>query len=145
MIRSGPKKIEFRAKSGQFAVRGLLKQTSDTFQTWQISPDLRDMFQIVLAETLNNVVEHAYHFEDGHPITLTLLRDCNAVTCLVQDQGCAMPGKVLPMGSEPDLDVAQADLPEGGFGWFLIFSMAESVLYESNDTTNTLTIRLSVV
>ena len=40
--------------------------------------------------------------------------------------------------AEADLDVAREDLPEGGFGWFLIRQLAWDVRYVREGRTNRL-------
>ena len=41
-----------------------------------------------------------------------------------------MPNGQPPFGFAPDVTVALDDLPEGGFGWFLIKDLARDVSYE---------------
>ena len=49
-----------------------------------------------------------------------------------------MPGGTPPAGTLPDLGVEVQDMPEGGFGWFLIRSLVDEMTYERCNTGNCL-------
>jgi serine/threonine-protein kinase RsbW len=102
--------------------------------------DLRGTAEIVLAEVLNNIVEHAYA-DQGGDITLRLVQQDGAVHCTVIDTGAPMPGLCLPEGRFQPLDDL-ADLPEGGFGWFLIRSLTQGLAYRRTQGVNRLSFRL---
>jgi serine/threonine-protein kinase RsbW len=102
--------------------------------------DLRGTAEIVLAEVLNNIVEHAYADQAGN-ITLRLVRHDGGLHCTVSDTGAPMPGLCLPEGQfQPLKDLA--DLPEGGFGWFLIRSLTEGLAYQRSKGLNRLSFQL---
>jgi serine/threonine-protein kinase RsbW len=105
-----------------------------------LEDDLRGTAEIVLAEVLNNIVEHAYADQAGD-ITLRLVRHDGEVHCTVSDAGAPMPGLCLPEGPfQPLKDLA--DLPEGGFGWFLIRSLTEGLAYQRSKGLNSLSFQL---
>ena len=60
----------------------------------------RSTAEIVLAEVLNNVVEHAYAQGSG-PILLTLSLGDGLLHCRVEDEGAAMPGGSLRRVGHP--------------------------------------------
>jgi serine/threonine-protein kinase RsbW len=83
----------------------------------RLSDDARGTAELVLAEVLNNVAEHAYAGTGR-----AWWRSCHAATftghlrCQIVDQGKAMPGGTLPEGRLPGRPgLALDDLPEGGF------------------------------
>nr|WP_247738934.1 ATP-binding protein [Shimia sp. R9_2] len=88
------------------------------------------VLELVLAEVLNNVVEHALAGrEDGQiVITCNYVEQCWNVE--VRDNGAAMPDGQLPAGVMPDVDGAMEELPEGGFGWGLVRTLAEDIDYK---------------
>ena len=89
--------------------------------------DHRATAELVLAEVLNNVAEHAY--ADGAGFVAVSLRHSGAgLHVLVQDQGRPMPGGAAPLGHLPT-SADGADLPEGGFGWHLIRSLTRDLQY----------------
>ena len=86
--------------------------------------------QLVLAEVLNNIVEHA--LVDVHDPLLEL-RMCRAgqdFHFLTKDNGCAMPNHQIPLREMPDVDVATQDLPEGGYGWAIFRLFAHGYSYQ---------------
>jgi serine/threonine-protein kinase RsbW len=52
-----------------------------------------------------------------------------------------MPGLCLPAGKFQPLDDL-ADLPEGGFGWYLIRSLTEELSYRRSNGINRLSFQL---
>lgn len=88
------------------------------------------VLEIVLAEVLNNVVEHALAGRADGQIGVF----CNyADSCWfveVRDNGSEMPGQTLPDGKMPDVETDLLDLPEGGFGWGLVHTLAEDIAYQ---------------
>ena len=54
-----------------------------------------------------------------------------------------MPDHTLPMGLPQPIGVDK-DLPEGGFGWFLIRSLTENLTYRRIDARNHLSFQLII-
>jgi serine/threonine-protein kinase RsbW len=110
--------------------------------------DDRGDAELVLAEVLNNIVEHAYRDAPGH-MTVFLRREVCAVEAglpagvlqvCVTDRGLPMPGLAPPAGQLG----ATEDLPEGGFGWFLIRLLTGGLTYHRAGQENRLTFHLSL-
>jgi serine/threonine-protein kinase RsbW len=94
-----------------------------------LAPDRRGTAELVLAEVLNNVAEHAYADRSG-TVEVTLSSGTCGVSCTIVDHGVAMPGDALPAGRLPvGTDIALQDLPEGGFGWHLIRTLTLDLAY----------------
>jgi serine/threonine-protein kinase RsbW len=94
-----------------------------------VSRDLIDDAEIVLAEVMNNVAEHAY--PDGHPgqIELTVRVRRGQIDCTVVDSGIPFPGGNAPP-EWPGCRAPETDTPEGGYGWPLIHALARYVTYD---------------
>lgn len=90
--------------------------------------------QIVLAEVLNNIAEHAFGGLDGR-INLTVQLLPGRLIFRIEDDGRPMPGGTMPAGLPVDLD---AELPEGGFGWHMIRCLADRLTYLRAGDTNLL-------
>lgn len=99
-----------------------------------LAADLRGTAELVLAEVLNNVVEHAYARYPGE-IAVTIRLVAGDLHCTVTDRGVPMPQDRLPQGAPPALD---GDLPEGGFGWNLIRTLTTNLRYRRIGTMNQL-------
>ena len=99
--------------------------------------------ELVLAEALNNIVEHAYAGGSG-PIDIELTAAPNGICVRLEDKGFALPDERMPLGSTVGCATATDDLPEGGFGWFLIRQLAHDLEYRREAGTNILTFRFAV-
>jgi serine/threonine-protein kinase RsbW len=104
----------------------------------EVSEDERGTAELVLAEAMNNIVEHSYADTGCGEITLTLWQSEGEVACRITDRGAAMPDEMLPVGALADHQEA-AELPEGGFGWFLIRTLSRDLRYARLGTLNELT------
>ncbi len=121
-----------------FAVRAGLARMFAAPPLANLSGDHRGTAEVVLAEVLNNIAEHAYAGGPGK-IAVALRQTGAGLHCQVTDDGAAMPGGTLPAGNHPaqrsgrpDLplhDLPLADLPEGGFGWHLIRRLTQDLHY----------------
>jgi serine/threonine-protein kinase RsbW len=102
----------------------------------ELSQDQRGIAELVLAEVLNNIVEHAYARTSGD-IEVRLLATAGGITCKVIDAGVAMPDHAPPSGSLPaGIGGPPDDLPEGGFGWHLIRTLTRDLAYERQNGRN---------
>ncbi len=99
--------------------------------------------EIAMAEALNNVAEHAYAGRDPGPVEIAVKVDDGGVEFVLSDWGKSMHKSQLPKGKLPDLDVARDVMPEGGFGWFMLYNLTESLSYSRNEDENRLTLFFS--
>ncbi len=127
-------------RSDPVAVRDALQTLFDTLLLRSLTADDRGTAELVLAEALNNIVEHAYAAAPG-VIEVTLHLTRSELTCHIVDTGAPMPGEALPVGNLPSLG-AFDDLPEGGFGWSLIRTLSRDLDYRRENGRNLLSFRL---
>lgn len=122
----------------QEMVRHGLRHAVSWMQQRDYSSDLCAMTELALAEALNNIVEHAY--SEGVLGTVEVLIEGmpDGVRCTLVDEGDAFPGGSVPSDTEPDVDVAFDELPEGGFGWHILLSLTDTISYSRLDDTNQL-------
>ena len=97
------------------------------------------MAETVLAEVLNNIVEHAYGSTGTGEIELRMARAGTWLRVDVRDYGTEMPDGKLPGGSLPGTESGLDGPPEGGFGWFLIRAFARDLHYQRVEGANRLT------
>lgn len=121
------------------AVRRALEKAGAIRPLRSLTNDARGTAEIVIAEALNNIVEHAYSTTEGE-IELSLKWSEGKLSVLITDRGQPMPGGNLPEGLLPAADTN--DLPEGGFGWFLIRELSQDLQYCRADGRNHLFFRL---
>ena len=115
-----------------------LQQAMSKLDTLGLAADWRSTVELVSAEALNNIAEHAYAGLTPGPVTLTARMTSERLHVILRDQGRALPGRKLPEGVPPKTDVACANLPEGGFGWFLIRDLTTALHYRRTDRENRL-------
>ncbi|MBL9059213.1 MAG: ATP-binding protein [Mangrovicoccus sp.] len=114
----------------------------DALQVWEIDQLTAGAVEIVLAEVLNNIVEHAYVDLMSGEICVWIERRTEDLAIAVIDDGRPLPGGTIPDPCEPDLDVATPDLPEGGFGWGLIRTLSSGLSYRRMSERNRLAFRI---
>lgn len=100
--------------------------------------------QIALSEAVNNVVEHAYAGVAPGDVRIRCKLNNNQLWVNIHDAGMPLPDERLPAGKPVDLSVPTADLPEGGFGWFLIRELTTQIQYERQSGNNQLSLCFDV-
>lgn len=128
----------FRFPGQEMAVRGALGELRRALGAARLSEDEADTMEIVLGEVLNNVVEHAYGPEQAGEIVMECESRGRGLFFTVRDFGRPMPEGRLPAGLPVDIERAREDLPEGGFGWFLVRSLARGLRYRRAKGCNVL-------
>lgn len=136
-------KIELTLPGNAMAVRTALKSVLGQLSESGLSESDCGITELVLAEVLNNVVEHAYSAGDPGPIELDIRQTGSILACRITDHGHPMPSEQLPTVSQGDLSCDPQDLPEGGWGWLIIHELAEDVLYTRRNGRNLLKFTLS--
>ena len=129
-------RIEFR--SNAFDTRDALAALDAFLAKARVAADERGTIELAMAEVCNNVVEHAYPDGSAGQIRLSCRNGGRGVEIELRDDGAPMPDGRVPVGSPPDLGVAEEDLPEGGFGWFLIRELVREISYARQDGQNVL-------
>ncbi|NPD17735.1 ATP-binding protein [Xinfangfangia sp. D13-10-4-6] len=120
------------------SVRSGLERALGSAPLRRLLPCDRERVEVLLAEVLNNIVEHAYSQGEGE-IRLLLRLEPTRLCLTIEDEGQPMPQGQLPEGQLP----AAEALPEGGFGWFLIRSLSTEVGYMRRGNTNRLDIAMN--
>ncbi len=124
--------------------RVVLRSVCGRLRRAGVEPPRIGEVEIVLAEAINNVVEHAYALSEPGPVHIACsLRD-DRLDIRISDAGRPLPGGRLPPGRSADVNVPLCDLPEGGFGWFLITTLATEVRYDRCGLSNQLSLRFKV-
>lgn len=102
----------------------------------RLNEDSQGTVQIVLAEVLNNIAEHAYARYPGQ-INVLIEDLAGELLFQIHDTGLPMPGGHLP-GGQLKTATELEDLPEGGFGWYLIRTLTKGLTYRRQGERNTL-------
>ncbi len=84
--------------------------------------------QIVLAEALNNVIEHGFSCENSGNVVVCIDMQDDIIVVEISDNGIEFTPPVAaqtPLQDTCDIE----HLPEGGFGWFLIREITTSFTF----------------
>ena len=128
--------IRLGFSSGEHEVRAALGRLKRVLARVDLAEEDRGVVELVLGEVLNNVVEHAYGPDQPGEIRINCRLRAESLSFCVCDAGRAMEGLKLPPGTPPDVDCGRDDLPEGGFGWFLVRSLATRLRYARRGEKN---------
>jgi len=127
------------------ATRDALRQLLDGLKPLDLGIEEVGTVELVLAEALNNIVEHAYPADmRPGPINIDCALKSDGLHFEIRDEGLAMPDGQIPLGMTQSTNVDVRDLPEGGFGWFLIRDLAKDVDYARVGACNILNLRIAV-
>ena len=122
--------LTFTCPATPLHVRGALRDVRAQLAITGVADATLASIELVLAEVLNNIVEHAYAAQPDGMIALRVRRSDQKVSCTIYDDGCPMPKGMLPFGAPADPDACRSTLAEGGFGWLLIRELTQQVYYQ---------------
>lgn len=126
------------------AVRQTLEAVLEHLHAIALPQEECGTVEIVLAEVLNNIVEHACADTGGGRIHLAVSQAENGLCFDLRDNGRPMPDGQIPLGNRALTECMLEDLPEGGFGWFLIRDLAHDLSYTREGAQNRLQFRIAV-
>ncbi len=119
----------------KFSIKSHPKQVStaciilrNSLDSINISKTTLDKVELSLAEALNNIIEHAYQENYNYPIDIEVRKKHKTLEIKLEDYGLPRKNLKKPV-IEFDPDDIQ-NLPEGGFGLFLIETMMDENTYK---------------
>lgn len=141
--REGRLELRLIFPSDLIAVRTALGSALSGLRYLELTEQESGTVELVLAEAMNNVVEHAYRELSG-VIELRVMNCADGLFCEVIDDGIGM--RDLPLGDDPQGDPPPPleEMPEGGFGWFLIRTLARDLRYAREGERNRLSFRIEL-
>jgi serine/threonine-protein kinase RsbW len=141
---AGPGRILHRFSASPGDTRAVLAMVMADLAARGVIAESRGDVEIVLAEAINNIVEHAYS-GNGGMVELCLCLTDEMLDCEILDWGVRMPGDAAPSPPLPRLDCGFDRFPEGGLGWSLIRSLTGGLSYRRSDGRNWLSFRMPLV
>lgn len=136
--------LELNFKATFRWVRRAIHETMDVLEDMGLKAEELGSIEIVLAEALNNIVEHAYPKGEPGDIKLSLRQRNAGLMVEVKDSGRPMPNGRAPIGNHPMAECDEDPMPEGGYGWYLIRELVQDLIYDRRDGENFLIFRLAV-
>lgn len=137
--------FEISLAATQDAVRDALKSFLNELVSLGLTDEALSRVELVTAETLNNIVEHAF-CNDQQPgfIRVRCAFRADGMHLRFTDFGAPMPDLKAPDRKSFDTETAIPNLPEGGFGWGLIRDLTEEISYRRSGPLNSLSMRINI-
>ncbi|GGA16519.1 ATP-binding protein [Neptunicoccus cionae] len=132
-------RLQIAIRSVQTEVSRVLGRITDWLGKHGINRSYVEELELVTAEALNNVVEHAYLYAEDGEIRIVVALRPGKLQVQITDGGRKFDGPP----PEKKMDVEKfsfEELPEGGFGWNLIRSLTDEVAFERAGEKNRLTL-----
>lgn len=121
-----PPRLESVAPASEAVIAAFAQTGSDS-----------DRLRLLLAEVLNNIIEHGYGGAEGGPITIQVQPITHGLRLVLTDRGAPPPSELIAGAAEmPD----PSALPDGGWGWPLLHALATAIRLERDETGNRLTL-----
>jgi serine/threonine-protein kinase RsbW len=144
-VSDNPKSFEHVFVAEEFAAREALCTIMNRLVAMGLAEDQMGGAEIVLAEAVNNIVEHAYAGMEPGEIRLNARFEGPHLLLQIEDWGRALPDGELPEGQPADLTGPMDDLPEGGFGWFMIRTLTRDISYARSEGCNRLCLTFDLI
>ena len=125
------------------AVRRTLEQLVAALDPLGLDAEEKGTLELVVAEALNNIVEHAYSDFSG-VLEVAMNRKDDGLHFVITDSGVKMPDGKMPLGKLLEYPDDPEKVPEGGFGWFLIHDLTHELSYRRVGDQNVLRFRLAM-
>ncbi len=125
-------------------VRLAIERAMITLGPLSLNQEELSAIEIVLAEALNNVVEHAYRPDEAGQIKLVLRHGRAGLLIEIRDSGRPMPNGRTPLGEHPSARPDRETQPERVCGWFMIRELARDLVYDRENGENFLIFRMAV-
>lgn len=106
------------------------------------SPQLLFSLELILEETLMNVIWHAFPAGTEHPIGLSVQVEPDDIVMRFEDAGIAFDPLLAP---SPTLPTSIDKAVPGGLGLLLVRKFSKSVAYERRGDRNCMTVRVARV
>lgn len=138
-------KVHIQVDSGPLAARQVFELLKRDLTGVSLDIEELGAVELVLAEAVNNIVEHAYsNGRSKGAINLHCQLRRDGLHFEITDNGLPMPGGCTPLGRAVNVNVDPMNMPEGGYGWFLIQDLAKDVTYCRRGRVNHLSLRMAV-
>lgn len=156
IVGAAPRTFHRVLRADPLSVRRTLTDLRRTLAA-DCSDDALGRLELVLAEVLNNIVEHGIGVSRdpaailaeasvegvarARAVHLLVSPEAGGLRCVITDTGVLLPGECL---APRHLPRCEPELQEGGFGWYLIQDLAINLTYSRAGGRNCLAFTLPV-
>lgn len=115
----------------------IAREIEELAQKWELPGSLSMNINLVLEETLSNIINYAFTDYMEHKIRISLSLSRNILTVRIKDDGIHFdPTSHKP----PDISLPAQQRPVGGLGIFLVSKIMDTVHYKREKNLNVLTL-----
>ena len=122
--------LEIILDADPFRVREALNKVISKITPMVVFKERIADLELVLAEVINNIVEHAYSVDKYGDIELRIWVKEQEVRCVLMDAGNPIPNCLDYSVDQPEIGTDITALPEGGFGRFIVQSLTKNLQYK---------------
>jgi anti-sigma regulatory factor (Ser/Thr protein kinase) len=110
-------------------------------EQWELPMPLTMNLNLVLEETVSNIIFYAYPDGNEHSIDITLSMSESEITIVIEDEGVPFDPTAM---QQPDISLPAEDRPIGGLGIFLVSKIMDNVSYSREQEKNKLTLKKKI-
>lgn len=137
--------LRYHAAANVLSVRDTLIRVERDLIESGVTRDNLSTILIVVSEVLNNIAEHGYQgVPPGGFVLRGVVRADHAVFGF-HDTGSPLPEHLLAEDEAEQLPTELPELPEGGYGWSLIRTLAAKIRHRYTHRGNWLLVRINLV
>jgi len=134
--------IEFNITSEFEQIAEVCEQVREFLSRNSVNEGTRINVEIILTETMNNIIEHGYGKQPGKNIEGNIELSERSITVAIKDTGTARKNeRVNYIDFDPE-DIV--NLPERGLGLMIIDKIADATEYKSENGVNEFKIKLEM-
>ncbi len=121
--------IKLSVKSDAKNVSFVCETVGNFLKNFNVDKSTRDKVELCLAEALNNIIRHAYKNNPENLVNIKAEKSGNEIKIALVDYGIPRPANAKPTLNFDPEDIE--NLPEGGFGLYLIENLMDENLYKT--------------
>ena len=130
--------FSFDQTQGFWPVRDILERMAEEVNAAQGAAFAFFPISLVVAEVLNNSIQHGVNFKSSGHLRVRHLSCQNCIEITLIDTGCAYPPPEMPSGTDP------LNPSESGYGWMIILQLCTRIQYRHKSGRNLLRLCLPI-
>jgi len=130
--------FSFDQRQGFWPVRGILKRMAEEVNATQGAAFAFFPISLVVAEILNNSIQHGMTFKSAGQLRVRRLSCQNCIEITLIDTGCAYQPPKTASGTDP------LNPSESGYGWMILFPLCTRIQYRHKSGRNLLRLCLPI-
>ncbi len=131
--------IKLSIKSDAKNVNFVCETVGNFLKNFNVDKSIIGKVELCLAEALNNIIRHAYKNNPENLVNIKAEKSGNEIKIALIDYGIPRPPDIEPSLCFDPEDIE--NLPEGGFGLYLIENLMDENFYKTENGKNILLLK----